>query len=249
VEISREAGQAPTSDDPTERDLFFGSRDDMRHYQAQAQAYLKSVTDSVSVRLIVIETWLFIDYAVRGLLMNGLQLDRLDHEDLDLRYTLLPRGFRDCVSLLRKLWKVNRNLPAEPEKPFTGSRNKWKYLDQFDPGLGARIEAAERSYYSTPDLGPCVAITLRPGRYRSVPEGWLQVAGRIDGSWVNRASRLNNARNLAAHSHDETRIAAKLGFHGPDTLVHVRDECLRLTNDLAGIRAFLDPVPPDVTGA
>jgi len=247
VEIIPEGGQSPASESPADLDLFFGTIDDMERYYAQARAYVKSVKDSGSVRLIVVETWLFVDFTVRGLLMSSLQFDRADHEDLDLGYALLPRGFRECASLLQKLVKVNQNLPSEIEKRFTGSARKWAYLDQFDPGLQARIATAEESYRHSFHPGTDDEFSVRKFRYRSVPEGWLEVAGNIDESWVKRANRLNDARNLAAHCHEETRIAAKLGFHGSDTLNHVRDECLRLSKDLVGISACLGPVSSNAT--
>jgi hypothetical protein len=71
--------------------LLFGKVSDWKECEARAQAYVQILAETQSVRLMVLETWFFVDFAIRELLMYGLQLDKIDNADLDLRYTLLPR--------------------------------------------------------------------------------------------------------------------------------------------------------------
>jgi hypothetical protein len=85
-------------------------------------------------------------------------------------------------------------------------------------------------------------------RYRSVPRGWLEVADQVDDSWTDRANRLNNARNLAAHRHDEKRIAAKLGISGENKHERVRAERLQLVDSLLGVSVPSEQAQPGAIG-
>lgn len=237
---------SPSGDSAADRDLFFGTLDAWDQYEAQAQAYFEILQGSASIRLIVLETWLFVDYAVRELLMSGFQLQKVDDSELDLRYNLLPRGLHDCVRLLKKLRDVNRRLPVRPEQPITGRSRKWKYFDEFDPGLSKRIAAAEMSYFETFKI-PQPDVVIYKNKYRSVPEGWLDVADQIDEPWSELVNRLNGARNLAAHCHDEARIAARLGCTGPNRLELVRAECGRTAEDLVGVSSLLRSAESEIT--
>jgi len=233
------SGTSASADSTRTCDLFFGTLKDWERFEAQAKACVELVNSSTSIRLIVLETWLFVDYVVRELLMSGLQLERVDNENFDLRNVLLPRGFSECIRLLQKLRDVNQDLPEEPERPLTARSRKWVHFNQFDPGLTERIAAAESSYRETFGLGPRPLVVNQPV-YRSVPNGWLEVASRVDESWVGRAKKLNSARNLAAHSREESNIAAKLALRGLEILKSVRVECLGLIEHLTGVSIHSD---------
>jgi hypothetical protein len=99
-------------------DLFYGNLDEWQEYNSQAKAYLAAIGGTDSLRLIVLETWLFIDYTIRWLLLFGLNLDEVDSPELDLRYSLLPADFRRCVQLIQKLRDFNLGRPEKPEQPW-----------------------------------------------------------------------------------------------------------------------------------
>jgi len=228
--------------------LFIGSLHDLEEFNSLQRAYLDSTKGAASIRLVVLETWILIDYAVRGLLIAGFQIRGMDHDDLDLRYNLLPRGFRECVSLLKKLYAVNRTLPVEPERFLTGSMRAFQFIRNFDPGLVDRLLAAESAYCEARNLPRYASHTLQPTRYRSVSDDWLDVAARVDEPWESRANKLYAARNLAAHCHDEMRIARKLGFDGSNALGHVRAECWNLVRQLIGINTSAAGEPRPAEG-
>jgi hypothetical protein len=94
--------------------LFFGNVIEYKDYIETARKYLHAVRRTQSTRLIVLETWLFVDYTLRQLLMHGLELTAIDQEELDLRYNLLPRSFGACIDLLVRLRKTNHQLPPKP---------------------------------------------------------------------------------------------------------------------------------------
>jgi hypothetical protein len=229
--------------------LFFGNVHDLEEFDSLQRAYFDNTKGTASIRLVVLETWILIDYAIRGLLIAGFQIRGMDHEELDLRYNLLPRGFRECVSLLRKLYAVNRVLPAEPERFLTLSMRAFRFIREFDPGLVDRLLAAENAYLDARNLPGCSAHTMvQLVRYRSVSDDWLDVVARIDGSWESRANKLNAARNLAAHCHDERRIGCKLGFDGSNALVHAKAECWTLARELIGINTLAAGGPTPAEG-
>jgi hypothetical protein len=233
----KNGGVSSISDATTiEKWLFFGNVHDLEEFHSLQRVYFDQINGSASMRLVVFETWLLIDYCIRGLLMAGLQIR--DHEELDLRYNLLPRGFRECVSLLRKLYAVNKALPEEP-RHISGPARIWLFIREFDPDLLERLQIAEDAYRKASKLPmddkSVARVLVQSVQYRTVPDAWLDVAVRVDESWDKRAGKLNAARNLAAHCHDEKRIAHKLGFNGPDALERVRVECLSLAEQLVGV--------------
>ncbi len=119
-----------------------------------------------------------------------------------------------------------------------------RFYEDFDPGLNERMAEAEEAYFKEfqiPYTGVAgtiyyaedeVQIYSGKVHYRSVSEMWLETTARIDDEWVSRAGKLTEARNLAAHFHDELRIARKLGLNGPNALAQAREECLRIRQDL-----------------
>ena len=66
--------------------LFYGSVHELEEYLDIAEKCVSLVKSSESIRLIVLETWLFIDYSIRQLIMGALDLTRYNHEDYDLQY-------------------------------------------------------------------------------------------------------------------------------------------------------------------
>ena len=74
--------------------LFYGSSLRLKELVKLAEKCIKEVEGSINVRLIVLETWLFIDFCIRELLMSGLDLNRANTDAFDLRYHILPNSFR-----------------------------------------------------------------------------------------------------------------------------------------------------------
>jgi hypothetical protein len=116
--------------------------------------------------------------------------------------------------------------------------HEWDHFDEIDPGLTERIAAAGASYFRSLGL-PYPIIFIGDVRFRFVSGAWLECADQIDNACHGVVSKLSGARNLAAHSHDEARIAARLGFNGPNSLDQVWKECRRITDDLVGIAKVL----------
>ena len=235
---------SPANDDDLDGDstLFFGTIVEFGDFKGQANLYFQTVEKNDSVRLLVLETWLFVDFTIRKLLLSGLGLRGLDESDL--RDMFLPRGLRECVRLVTKLRELNLRLPGPPEDQFRATRRKWKYLQQHHGEALNQLLAAEEEYGKTysldwahPDQNQTFTTIFSswPTVYRTVSQGWLDITARIDDEWVRRQERLNEARNVAAHFHDETKIARKFGISGENAVGQVKTECLELVGTLIGV--------------
>jgi len=89
---------------------FFGTRDDLSEFKQVAEKCLETIEETNNIRLIVIETWLFVDFSVRQLIMSALDLSKFNHEDYDLRYKLIPKNFSESLELLEKIKNTNEKL-------------------------------------------------------------------------------------------------------------------------------------------
>lgn len=238
--------------------LFYGSVYELEEYVDIAEKCVSLVKSSESIRLIVLETWLFIDYSIRQLIMGALDLTRYNHEDYDLQYNLLPRSFEACLTLLVRLKNSNEKLPSNPEhgRVLLPGRFAFFLMKEHRQTFDELIEA-EREYYRKffPSLLPhendgTEAISLSPVKvtshsYRRLSDDWLEAVADIDEEWSKKASKLNAARNLAAHSHDVPKIVARMGYSGENANQHVKNHCLELLEQMIGIVAKAGEEPGD----
>lgn len=225
--------------------LFYGSVDWAETYLASASRVVQTVKESDSIRLCVIETWLLVDDMVRQILISGLDLDKHDHEDLELRYNLLPRSFVGCLDLIDKVYKANESLPEAPKRCDLSMpvemgmhmrkehRELWdqmlKVVEDFKEAKHPELKKAREagsSFMFMPDASV---------RYRTVSSAWLDAASKIDSAWLAKAKQVNRARNKAAHTHDELAIAQCFGLAGTVEVGSVKRICLDLIDTLLGI--------------
>lgn len=200
-------------------------------------------------RIIVIQTWLIIDFSIREILITGLGLSRFIVDDLDLRDYLLPRGFDNCIELIEKIKKTQKLLKAKS----VDCRIRWsfeflKFIKEDSPEFYSKLMKYEQDYYKK--LHPkCVKkpgtvympnldydiITNKKINYRSVTDEWLEAVEKIDDDWTKIAKRINRARNKAAHSSDCDVIYRELGLKGKDKLLRLKEKCKKILNDLLDI--------------
>lgn len=236
--------------------LFYGSLVKLERLVSLAKRCIDEVEGSNNVRLIVLETWLFVDFCIRELLMSGLGLNGLNVDAFDLRFHLLPKSFSECIKLVKKLKKTHSGLPRDPQEEaiklpvqffFFLKRQHSGFLDQlldieqeyfrkYAPELARRDPLEEALKLAT-------TVTWEdpePVQYSRIPEGWLEAVGRIDQTWINSVYRLNEARNYAAHSYDSERILQRMGYSGADAVAHLKDECIALLRKLIGITKAME---------
>jgi len=199
-------------------------------------------------RVIVIQTWLIIDFSIREILITGLNLSDFIVDDSDLR-DLLPRGFYNCIELIEKIKKTQKTLKAKSvDRHIRWSFEFLKFIKEDSPEFYSKLMKYEQDYYEKfhpecvkkpgtaymPNLDYDI-ITNKKINYRSVTDEWLEAVEKIDDDWTKIAKRINRARNKAAHSSDCDVIYRELGLKGKDRLLRLKEKCKKILNDLLDI--------------
>lgn len=236
------------AEDDLDNLMFIGTARKHEEFLKVADHCIEIVKQSDNIRLIVLETWLFLDYSVRELLISELDRSGINHEDYDLRYYALPRNFRACIDLLVKIKQTNEKLPPDPHANAIKLPVKFLlFLKREHSQLFDQFRDVEQQYYQKyyPGLAipanATIAHTTVTGvnsnnqKYRRISEAWLQVTSRIDDDWGKKALKLDLARNFAAHSYDAKKISERMGYAGENVEKHIRSECLSLIEQLFGI--------------
>lgn len=229
--------------------LFFGSSRDLRELTTLVSNCLNVLREATCIRQMVLETWLVVDYAIRKFLLAGFELARFCDEDFDLLDKLLPREF---PALLKDTVDYNRKLPLKPEPinidrfgGFTASFEFWEFIKSRHPEFLKQIEEIQKEYIieHNPDLteGETVAFLhdVYPDGERKVAKirlGWREVACALDKKWFKLAEQLNKARNKAAHSLLEDKIARSFGLTGSNTLALTKEKCFSIMSTLLGLK-------------
>lgn len=218
-----------------------------------ADASLRVIEESTDVRLVVLETWLLLDYGLRLFLLGGLSLHQVNHPKYDLKQNLLPWSFEPLLRLIERIRDVNQALPVAPRDRVEFPIDFLLWLRKKHRDFIDRFSELETQFLRTHDPEALPPLEREPPDYmtvewpppdtRRVDGLWLDRATRIDDSWASRARQLNKARNLAAHSHDRAAIAAALGFSGSNSTALTREHCITLVRELLGIMRS----PEDVT--
>ena len=224
--------------------LFYGSPLRLKELVKLAEKCIGEVEGSNNVRLIVLETWLFIDFCIRELLMSGLGLNRVNIDACDLRYQLLPISFVRCIGLIEKLKKTHSGLPQDPnESAIKLPIHSVFFIKKHYPKFLNQLLDIEEEYYTkhVPELvtkkyNPLeVEIIPAPVQYSRIPKGWIKAVERIDKDWIKSANRLNGARNYAAHSYNSKKILKRMNCSGMSPVEHLKDECVKLLRNLIGV--------------
>ena len=230
--------------------VFFGSTDKLEELVSIASKCIEEIQSTEKARLVVLETWLFIDFCIRELIMSALGLHDVSVEGYDLRFNLLPRSFSECVKIIERLKEVHTALPRDPREKSIGLPIAFLFLlRDRHPEFLARFLEIEQEYYREYAPGLVKKESIEPValanlvttalanrvEYSRISIGWLTAVSRIDPDWLKNVNRLNLARNFAAHSYDSEEILKRMGYSGPKAISHLREECLALLKNLIGV--------------
>lgn len=225
------------------------------------EASIIEIQKSTSVRLIIIETWLILDYCIRDIILGTLNLHNKTSENYDLRYKLLPFSFERCVEFLMNLINSQRNLPIKPYEPsrLNGSTGFWLFISKNHKNIYDKIIELEDEYLLKTDpkykeyksnindqvLGISIkTILIRNNiEYRFMSDEWLNSSKALDEEWFKKMKWINNARNIAAHSPDLERIYEKLGINGDNKIEKLRTSCIEQIEKLLKINIKDNPNP------
>jgi len=231
--------------------LFYGSPLKLKELVKLAGKCIGEVEGSNNVRLIVLETWLFIDFCIRELLMSGLGLNRVNIDTCDLRSQLLPISFSRCIELIEKLKRTHSGLPQDPDvKAIKLPPCFIFFTKKHYPDFLSQLLDIEKEYYSkhVPELvtkkyNPLEVETIPAQvQYSRIPKVWIKAVEQIDQDWIKSANRLKDARNYAAHSYDSKKILQRMGYSGTSAVAHLKDECVKLLRNLIGVAKIVEEV-------
>jgi hypothetical protein len=224
---------------------FLGTVDTVLDVFSSIESSINTIQKYDNPRLIVIETWLILDYIVRDLIISGLDLHKHCYDDFDLRYKLLPNGFRNCVELLEEIIKKQRSLENDPApKRVSGPVDFWYYFknnfrNKFDEFIKIEEKFLKSKYpkFFEEESHLKFASHLPVNkRYRSVIEPWIKVVGCIDEEWLKNTKKINEVRNQAAHSFNPELIYKTLGINGNKQLEKLKKYCLGQIEQLIKIK-------------
>ncbi len=228
---------------------FWGREEQLQKLSDLVSHCVDIVTQSKSLREMVLETWLILDYAVRDLVVSGYGLYKFCQEDFDLREILLPKSFEGLLQLLKKTISYQAGLSQESERsndfpPYIRSSFGFlKYLKENHEDIAKSLKDIETEYFAKrhPEFAEQIKqgwqflhIPKKEGIER-LPSGWLEVVSHLKDDWFKLAIRLNNAHNKASHSYDPLVIGTAFGITGLQVVDKVRTECLQLLKKLLGI--------------
>ena len=228
---------------------FYGSALDLITFSKVAEEYFKSVQELNNPRHVVLETWLLVDFAIRTFLSNLFDLTRFNSEEknFDLRYELLP-SFERCKTILKKVLEIQRSLPENQDENSIKLPARFgyffmkKYKNEFIKFLDIEQEYYKKYYpqLASNDKEKTKISILSKSSISKIPKrhyvdkSFVKNLQSIDKNWFKIASRLNKARNIAAHSYDLQKILSAFGYKGEKAAEKTKEECLKIIQELLG---------------
>ncbi len=184
-----------------------------------------------SPRLIIIETWLMLDFAIRQLIIWGIGADHNSNDNFDLRNKLLPTGFKNCLDFLLTFKKRQEDLIVDPNaKCLKLPIRFWHYIKtELDT-----TEKVERGV----SIGISNTINPTPIEFRTVDEHWLKVVSFLNNDWINKVNQINNVRNEAAHSYNEEKVFNAFGINGSNRTELLRQKCIASVSFLLQVKTI-----------
>lgn len=231
---------------------FWGNKRQLDELTELTTRCLKTLKETSSAREMVLETWLTIDFALRQFLISGFELYRFCDDNFDLRYILLPSSFRGLIDLFNETRNFCSKYPIESDSTpkdkqggFRSSYDFLKYVRDEHADLWGKIDEVTWEYRMkvNPELreqirNSAVFFSIPPENEVTILKpGWRKVAEILDDKWIDKAVRLNKARNAAAHRPDLEVIGKRLGLQGNNITELIRNECLGLLKTLLSVSA------------
>jgi len=193
----------------------------------------KVIEVSENPRLIILETWLIIDFAVRHLLTVGLELDRFESDNL----SFLPLSNRDCLRMLKNLITDQRNKPIDPSRKALLIPGGFLTIIGNDKDFFDKFLSYNREYDKKVGVTYDGAISnLNNPNYRNVSDFWFNMVSRLDEKWFKSTEKINKVRNFAAHSFEENVIYIQLGIKGKNKIGKLKEYCKKTLNEIIGIK-------------
>lgn len=217
---------------------------DLENINSQIREGITHIRSAKNARIVVLETWLIVDWFVSHLILSGIGAIDHDVKKLNIFSSLLPRRFETRLDFLKEFIEVQRNLEVKPVdeshklsislKFF--SYMKSKYKDVLDQLIEIENEFnIEELGLSENTLQVSRPVLLDGKQFRTVSESWLDSVESLGKLWFQKASNLNKARNQAAHSYAQNEVYQAFGINGTKKFQLLKSYCLELLEELIGI--------------
>lgn len=217
---------------------IYGTAAEVEEFSKIIYKSLDQIKNSTSIRHIVIETWLVIDFFVRDSLAKAFNFKAYTSEDIDLRYEILPISFVNCLDTFESLLKSQRSLPNKPHEEFIMlNANFLRFLreehKEFYKDLAEVIRLYELKINSE-NSDHTLTTEVKNQKYR-VNRMWVESLSLLDKNWFKLARRINKIRNYPAHSYNSESILNAFGFTGKDAFKQAKTECIENINKMLSV--------------
>lgn len=214
-------------------------------------ACLQAVEGANNPRLVILETWFVIDWLMRQIYISGIDCDKYKTEKFYPHYQILPNSFKECLDSLHEFIKAQTELPEKSPQDIDdlhGSFSLISYIDKKIPKEFKKVlevvEQYKREKYhisknniftSDPSNSRISILGDTNNRYRAVTTSWLDSVKTLQDEWYTTATKLNTARNKAAHRIEENSIYDVFGIKGRNKLELLKKTCFKTLKSLAGV--------------
>lgn len=218
---------------------------------------MSEIINSSNIRIIVLETWMMIEYYVRQALAVAFDIEKYECENLDPKYDLLPSSYKACIEMLEKLLQEQMKLKEPPvtEDNFTANVKLLLYYKKCYPDVLEKIIDIDYEYNLKEHPELFTSIKGSDGKYIcnlafETKEKYYQQTkfvksyGHMNKEWFKGARKINNARNAAAHKYDLDMVFNELGFNGATAFDRSKEFCLDLIEKMCFI-SICDPLTPE----
>lgn len=191
------------------------------------------ISETDSPRLVILESWITMDYIIRQKIIKGLEIDRF----LSSEFTVLPSSTEACIKLLHTFIKDQKKkspINGELGMKMTGEYYK---MVMNDEDFMSKIKKYDHKFlkqyypnYNISDLGKSGS-----NKFRQVKVAWFDSICDLDKKWFSQCRKINKSRNKAAHSHNIEDIYIEMGIWGDDRLSKLKNKCYELLGNIVGI--------------
>ena len=204
---------------------------------------IEEISSSINSRIIVLETWLIVDWLIRQLIISGIKCLKLQNDNYNPHYELLPNSFRECLDILKELKSSQEKLEPLPPKLFTGLKGDfgiWNFIQEesietYNKLIELEKKYQRKKYKIESENFVIIEQEMDSNKYRFVSNEWLDSLVRLDDKWFKSVSKLNKARNSAVHAYSENKIYDNFGINGLKKQELLREECVTLISFIIGL--------------
>ncbi|MBI5425935.1 MAG: hypothetical protein HZA32_17800 [Opitutae bacterium] len=224
----------------TKMSPLFSNSEDFEATVAQILPMVRAIGREKNIRHLVIDTWCLTDFVVRRNLVILLGMSKFEAPEFDPKFDLLPRSFEDLLRCLEAFCISQKDLPRDmdPLDRAIAIPTEFLVLISKDQDFSERFDSFLRQYYQekAPEVLQSSPFLPKERKPKNLSGAGRSLLDRLDQIWFRDVRRLNKARNLAAHTMSDTKVAAAFGFAGQDSALKTKQTCLSLLRTLLGIK-------------